>query len=391
MKLNKKMIEGAVVLGLGLVLTITAVTSSVPTDVKKASENAEANTGLEKDGNAGIATVLSQYAVEDTEETISVEQDEVVQVAAAEPELTAEELEWQSYVLADVDEKMNIRAEASEESDIVGRFRKGDRGTILEAGDEWTKITSGNVTGYVKNEFCVFGTEALAYAKENFDTTAKALTQGLRIRLEASTDGDVAKSLNLDETILVDTTAEAPEGWVAVVYNDATCYVSAEFVEVGMNFTSAITLDEEYEAVLAAQEAAAKEAAAAAQKQGTETTYNTSLAASADELTLLAALIQCEAGGQVYDAQLAVGCVVMNRIRSGAYPNTVYDVIYQRGQFGPAATGKIETRIANGISATAYQAAAEALAGVDNTGGAIGFKLASSGQAGVVYGPIVFF
>ncbi len=54
---------------------------------------------------------------------------------------------------------------------------------------------------------------------------------------------------------------------------------------------------------------------------------------------LLAALIYCEAGNQPYEGQVAVGAVVMNRVRSGSYPNTISEVIYQSGQFGPAMTG----------------------------------------------------
>ena len=76
----------------------------------------------------------------------------------------------------------------------------------------------------------------------------------------------------------------------------------------------------------AAEEAAAAQAAAEAQAA--------SVAASEQEL--LAALIYCEAGNQPYEGQVAVGAVVMNRVKSGVYPNTITDVIYQSGQFGPA-------------------------------------------------------
>ena len=151
---------------------------------------------------------------------------------------------------------------------------------------------------------------------------------------------EMLRTLNLDETILVDTTAEAPDdGWQSFITMQLVS-VSAEFVEVGMNFTSWITLDEEYEAVLAAQEAVAKEAAAASPREQKQLiihllqhlwmNFNTS-----------AALIQCEAGGQYTMHNLRLD-VVMNRIRSGAYPNTVYDVIYQRGQFGPLQQEKLK-------------------------------------------------
>ena len=58
-------------------------------------------------------------------------------------------------------------------------------------------------------------------------------------------------------------------------------------------------------------------------------------AATSGEQALLAALIFCEAGGEPYEGQVAVGAVVMNRVRSGIFPNSITEVIYQSGQFGP--------------------------------------------------------
>ena len=83
----------------------------------------------------------------------------------------------------------------------------------------------------------------------------------------------------------------------------------------------------------------------------------------------------------------AVGAVVVNRVRSGGFANSIYGVIYQRGQFGPASSGRLEARLASGVSASARQAARAALNGSDPTGGAKYFKLASSGHAGTVVGP----
>ena len=78
------------------------------------------------------------------------------------------------------------------------------------------------------------------------------------------------------------------------------------------------------EAQRLAEEKAAREAAAAAQ--------------AARDQELLAALIFCEAGNQPYEGQVAVGAVVMNRVRSGSFPNTITEVIYQSGQITPAMT-----------------------------------------------------
>lgn len=128
----------------------------------------------------------------------------------------------------------------------------------------------------------------------------------------------------------------------------------------------------------AAEEAAAAQAAAEAQAA--------SVAVSEQEL--LAALIYCEAGNQPYEGQVAVGAVVMNRVRSGSYPNTITDVIYQSGQFGPAMTGWLDSVLASGgYSDTARQAAADAIAGSNPIGDCLYF---GNGNWGIQIGDHYF-
>lgn len=399
MKAMKKVIRCATVAALALALTITAVTGNttgVATEERPETE-------LEKNGIAGVAVVLNEYeneAADVLRENVSVEKEEIDVVAAsieedaeevttevvAEETLTPEEEEWQDKLMADVDDYLCVRAKADKDSEVVGKMYKGDRAVIKKEGKTWTKIESGNVKGYVKNEYCVFGTDALEYAKKNCDTVAKVETDGLRVRSEADADASVVKAVGKGDKLVVDTKADEVEGWVAVKLNSKTYYVSAEYVTVKLDTGKAITI---------AEEQAAKKKAAASSSNGQTTTTSTapgnSLAASADEETLLAALIQCEAGGCGVECMTAVAAVVINRVHSGSYPNTIYGVIYQRGQFGPASSGRLEQRLANGVSSSARQAAQAALAGSDPTGGAKSFKLASSGHAGVVIGPIVFY
>ena len=107
---------------------------------------------------------------------------------------------------------------------------------------------------------------------------------------------------------------------------------------------------------------------------------------------LLAALIQCEAGGESYEGQLAVGAVVMNRVRSGAYPDNVYGVIYASGQFTPALNGKVDQVYLSGrIRESCIKAAEEAIAGNTNVGAACHFRRDNGTRDGVVIGHQVFF
>ncbi len=85
--------------------------------------------------------------------------------------------------------------------------------------------------------------------------------------------------------------------------------------------------------------------------------------ASAEDLELLACIIQCEAEGEPYEGKLAVGSVVMNRVASSSFPNTVMGVIYQSGQFSPVASGRMAARLAAGANSECYRAAQEVLDG----------------------------
>ncbi len=118
-----------------------------------------------------------------------------------------------------------------------------------------------------------------------------------------------------------------------------------------------------------------------------ETSSSTS--ASASDTDLLAALIYCEAGNQSYEGMVAVGAVVMNRVYSSSFPNTISEVIYQSGQFTPASSGALASALASGVGSTYYSAAADALAGSDPTGGALYFN--TSHGSGVHIGDHWFY
>lgn len=98
-------------------------------------------------------------------------------------------------------------------------------------------------------------------------------------------------------------------------------------------------------------------------------------------LKLLASIIFCEAGNQPYEGQVAVGAVVMNRVRSDAFPDTVREVIYQKGQFTPAGSGWLDRVVASeGYTDSALQAAKDALAGANPIGDCLYFDQGSQGK-----------
>ena len=417
MNLKKKAVSGVIVAGsLVLMCTIadaapakaylTDTEVSLVEDTDAVKEKKTSDAGQDTNGMAGVVVCLNQVEngvmsyLESASITVERSANDVVASAeeaeaseeaevSEEPEVSEEEATWQNRLMADVDEYLNIRAAGDENAEVIGKLYKGDVAEIVEQGEEWTHIRSGNADGYVKNDYCVAGMDAYAYATANVDATAELTTDALRVRSEANTDASVLTTAYAGTNLTVDTDAEAVDGWVAVECGGQTGYVSAEYVTTELDLGEAVTIEEEQaeQRRLAEEEAARK----AAQTTEVTTVQNTSVAASADDVTLLAAIIQCEAGSECYEGQVAVGAVVMNRLRSGSYPSTIYDVIYQKGQFTPAGSGSVARVIANGPSATCVQAAQEALNGTDNTGGAVSFRRASSGHAGVVIGNHVFY
>lgn len=282
-----------------------------------------------------------------------------------------------NFVMANVQNSVNVRAEANTDCEVVGMLYNKCGGTILEEGDGWTKIESGELVGWVRNDFLYFGEDAREYAEKVCDKIARVNVECLRIRkgpsTEAETDG--LFEINSEWTVL-----EELEDWVKVDYKGAERYVSADYVDVEYFIEDGETMEE----IKAREAIAALEKAKLTANQG-------AYAANADDTTLLGAIIQAEAGNQCYDGKLAVGAVVLNRVKSDRYPNTIRDVIYAPGQFGPARNGSLDVVLANGVNEECMQAAREALEGATTVGDAKNFHRAGSGESGIVIGAHVFY
>jgi len=340
------------------------VTLSVP-EVEMDSFNLEG-------GVAGI-TERDVYveAVEKTEQ----KQDENETAAEVVEEIPVEE--EVDFVMADVQNSVNVRAEANTDCEVVGMLYNKCGGTILEKGDGWTKIQSGELVGWVRNDFLFFGEDAKNYAEEVCDRIARVNVECLRIRKGPSTESetDGLFEINSEWTVL-----EELEDWVKVDYKGAERYVSADYVDVECFIEDGETMEE----IKAREAIAALEKAKLTANQG-------AYAANADDTTLLGAIIQAESGNQCYDGKLAVGAVVLNRVKSERYPNTIRDVIYAPGQFGPASNGSLDVVLANGVNEECMQAAREALEGATTVGDAKNFHRAGSGESGIIIGAHVFY
>lgn len=290
-----------------------------------------------------------------------------------------------SIVMANCNNSVNVRTEASEESDKAGKIYSDCGGYIVEYTDEWTKIQSGELVGWVSNQYLLFGDEAQAKADEVGCTRATVIADGVRIRNAASVSADVLDEVSTGAILDV---IDEQGDWIVVDYEGGNAYISSELADVEFSVDTGETM-----AAIKAREDAEKEAQAkalAAQREAERKQYYGVYAANATDVEILGALIQCESGNQPYEGQQAVGAVVMNRVRSGAYPNSIYGVIYASGQFTPAGTGAVDRRLAKGVNAQCLQAAADAINGYSPVGAAMHFRPAGK-HDGIVIGGHVFW
>lgn len=107
---------------------------------------------------------------------------------------------------------------------------------------------------------------------------------------------------------------------------------------------------------------------------------------------ILANIIYCEAGAEPYEGKLAVGSVVINRVLSNQFPDSVVGVVYQSRQFSPVASGRLELALASDkATQSCYQAADAAMSGISNVGNCVFFRTPVEGLTGISIGGHVFY
>lgn len=200
-----------------------------------------------------------------------IDSDKAVAEAAAQAEEQVSEndvpvvaSEYADIAIAQVDNYVNVRAEANTDSEVLGKLYNNSAATVLETTEDgWYKITSGSVTGYVKCEYVVTGDEELA--KKVSTRYATVTTTTLYVRTEPSTEASVLTMLGEGDDFVVVDDSMKDSGWVIVTTEEGDGYVSTDYVNLWTDFVTAESKAEE-EARLAKEEAERQAAAAAAAK-----------------------------------------------------------------------------------------------------------------------------
>lgn len=312
-------------MGTAGVMTVMMAVPAMAADVTEDDQNIEVVQEAEQ--------TVDEADVQDESEV--QEETEVQEEAQAED---AQDSSWSDKVAANVLTYANIREGADVSSQCIGRLPSGAVATVVGNDEGWLQVTSGEVNGYIREDLVVSGDEARNLYEAMYGA------------------GDISA-----EAVTVDAEAEAAAAEAAAQASQ----VSAEAVQ-----------PEQGQAV---EETEADSSQAAAQE----------VSVSTSDLDLMAAIIECEAGGESYEGKVGVGAVIMNRIRSGEFPNTLSEVIYQSGQFEPTWTGKLSNVLSRGASEACYAAAQDVFAGANTIGDRLFFH--AGGGSGLTIGNQTFY
>ncbi len=248
-------------------------------DSSAAQEDSPAADTSEEDSATVSGNSVSSIAKQETEDLIKeIEQKEITttqstaQLAAAQAaSMTDEEKEFSNLVIAKVNSYVNVRSDASEEAEVVGKLYDKSVGTYLSEKDGWYEINSGNVTGYVKAEYCVTGKDAIELAKEVGTRIATVTTTTLKVREEASTESTVLGLVPIEEELSV---VEEQDGWVKVDIEEGYGWVSMDYVSLRTDFVKAESKEEEARLAKEAEERRKAQAAASANSKKPESGGN---------------------------------------------------------------------------------------------------------------------
>ena len=409
---------------------------------------------------------------------------------------------WSYRAVADVDTQVNIRANASTKSEIVGYLPKGASADLIEKGEKWSHIISNGVEGYIKNDYLAYGEDAEYLANVYGTQGVKVNWDGVNLFSSPdaaadildradngseysliSEDGDwyqvqmddvtvaYVPAEDAEEMIITDravaiSTADVnvsdadantdttdsvaqgyydPNGWgwnaagygtadTDSTYNDdsysadgayddtsadsiyadnsynADSTYTGDAYNTGDSYTDDSYTDGTYAGETYESDSTygtdgsytdnsySEDTTADASYDTADDTYDSAASTGSEEtvttadssdLNLLAAIIYCEAGNQSREGKVAVGAVVLNRVASASFPNSISEVVYQAGQFTPAYSGALASALASGVPSDCVEAAQAALNGENPVGGALYFNTGSG--TGVKIGAHQFY
>ena len=396
----------AIITNMVLSLAIIVVASTMGSDVtgKNEGEQNKLETSYDKEADVNVSLLGKDelfvgVAVEseDSEESTSEENTTVagtgelfkdvcnVEDFVNVPVRVINKSIYEDMFLVNVSEFLNVRADADTNAEVVGKVFAGQGGEVIWKGDTWSLIRSGNVEGYILNEYAWFGKDIEAHVDEVAQLFAVINTDKLRVRSKATTNSTTLGMVVRGDKYEI---VEVGDEWTKIIFENASAYVATDYIKQTHIIGTGMTIEEEQEAIRAEEERQAaikaeeerkrKEAEEALERaiknSGFAQVVQTSAySLSEEDAYLMACCVSAEVGSSSYECQLAVANVILNRLKGGRYGNSVRNVIYAKNQFSVVKNGSMDRYIKNGPKPMAVQAVKDALAGNNNMVGITNF------------------
>ena len=401
MKLTKSITVKTFALMAAAVLTVSsplAVFAADQTSMNdQATEAAQKfyRAALEAGNDEETAMKIAQDAVIKTKKAIVQKKAEDISDGTVSDELTDEERQILDEVMKE-DTAQSAAAASTESSEPSAASTQS--GADLQAQAE------------NQNDAALYLSQAAAQAKDIQDAasmaSADAASTESTATVAASTEAATAASTDAAAAASTESTATAATAAsteaAAAVSTEAAPTAGTEAAAAATTETAAAQTQTQQQtpaasyqaaqALQALQQVQLQQAQAAAQAAQEQAAAQTNTAVSASDRELLAAIIYCEAGNQSHTGKVAVGNVVMNRVNSAKFPNSISSVVYQRGQFSPAGSGWLNRVLKRGtVPADCYAAADEALAGSKPVGGSVFFMRRELHSSGTIIGAHCFW
>ena len=255
------------VLGASAAHSSSASDSTTMTATLLSTSTASTAHSEQEDSASGVTTTSGKVI----QDTVIVSKGYTDDLASA-ADLDSEEEGFKNLVIAQVTNYVNVRSIPGEDGDIVGKLYNNSVGSFIEEDDGWYKISSGNVEGYVKAEFCVTGDAAVELAKKVGTRIATVTTTTLYVREAATTESSVVGMVPIEDELIV---TEEQEGWVKVNIEEGDGFVSTDYVTLSTEFVKAESKAEE-EARLAKEEQERQAARAASASRSSSSSSGSS-------------------------------------------------------------------------------------------------------------------
>ncbi len=323
------------------------------------------SSGLKKElGSLNAQMLQVVERLENLERQIVEKQQEIADTQAALEEAKETE-KWQYECMV---ARARSMYEMKEENHINALISAGNFSEVLNAADYYSRIAmydQGKMQEFQDNRILIEEHETRLQAEY-------AELENLKVQVEAE------KS---KVSGLINQTSSAIDQYADQI-SEAERRAYEYEQEIKQKESNLEELRKKYEEELALSRAAAN----AAWRDISEVSFDEG------DRRLLANLIYCEAGGEPYDGKVAVGSVVINRVLSSKYPDSVVGVIYQNRQFSPVASGRLDLALgADRATADCYRAADEAMSGVTNVGSCVYFRTPIEGLEGIQIGGHIFY